>query len=357
MNKKVLHVIPDSVIDPQMLYLGSTKDIRTRTEYFRQRNVRYDELVADKRSDALLLEKIQKMDLRDYQFIVFEYPIYPKSMAYLRKKYPQLVLIARSHNAELYHRIHYFLAFVRSRQVSLVQSIWENRVWLKIALQSFLTDFMSAWYAHYVLAICEWEKKYYWNLMKNPRRVKVVPYYLSSQYYQELAVEQKKYQCVCLMSPGSKHTPFLMDASNNLSSLVDSLGDNLPHWDFLVTGELSNDEQNPLAKRMSQTGFLESPFPLLSQSRALAILSDFGFGFKTKILDAILAKNYVLVTGGLYKRIPESIKPYSIKVNKKSVPEFINALDQCERSYPPDSPNDTLRAQAFQSLDQIMGVQ
>ena len=356
MNKKVLHVIPDSVIDPQMLYLGSTKDIRTRTEYFRQRNVRYDELVADKRSDALLLEKIQKMDLRNYQFIVFEYPIYPKSMAYLRKKYPQLVLIARSHNAELYHRIHYFLAFVRSRQVSLMESIWQNRVWLKIAVQSFLTDFLSAWYSHYVLAICEWEKKYYWNLMKNHRRVKVVPYYLSSQYYQELASEHKKYQCVCLMSPGSNHTPFLLDALNNFSNLIDFLGDDCPHWDFLVTGELSADE-NALAKRLTQTGLLESPFPLMSQSRALAILSDFGFGFKTKILDAILAKNYVLVTGGLFKRLPDILKPYSIKVNKRSVSTFAAALNQCERPYPPGNPNDTLREQAFQSLDQIMGVQ
>ena len=356
MNKKVLHIIPDSAIDPQMLYLGSTKDIRTRTEYFCQRNVKYDELVADKRSDALLLGKIQQMDLRDYQFIIFEYPIYLKSMAYLRKKYPQLVLIVRSHNAELYHRIHYFLAFVRARQVNLAESIWQNRVWLKIALQSFLTDFMSAWYSHYVLAICEWEKKHYWNLMKNPHRVKVVPYYLSSQYYQELAVEQKKYQCVCLMSPGSNHTPFLLDALNNFSSLIDSLEDDCSHWDFLVTGELLPDE-NALAKRLTQTGLLESPFPLLSQSRALAILSDFGFGFKTKILDAILAKNYVLVTGGLFKRLPDMLKQYSIKVNKRSVSTFVAALDQCERLYPPGNPNDTLREQAFQSLDQIMGVQ
>jgi len=138
--------------------------------------------------------------------------------------------------------------------------------------------------------------------------------------------------------------------------LIDMLKQDYPHWKFFVTGELLS-EKDLLAKRLINTGFLETPFPFLAQSRALAILSDFGFGFKTKILDAVLAKNYVLITSGLYNRLPDILKPYCIRVDKKSVVSFSNALDQCEHSYPPGNPNNILREHAYWSLDQIfLGV-
>ena len=350
--KKVLHIIPESAVSSRTQYLGSTKDIRTRTEYFCERGIPFDEFVAIKRSDSLLLNELRQFDMTSYRIIVFELPNYPQSLAYLRKQYPHLILVTRSINAELYHRIHYFLASLRIRHTDLYKAVFDNRVWLKIAFQGLYSDYLCARYSHYILAITEWEKKYYWNLLKNHRSVKVVPYFLASQFYQEVTTDHKNNQCVCLMSPGSKHTPFLLDALNNLSRLINLLEQDYPHWNFFVTGELVT-EKDMFAKRLTRTGFLETPLPLLAQSRALAVLSDFGFGFKTKVLDAILTKNYILVTGGLYKRLPELLKPYCIRLNKKSVSAFKGALDQCEKPYPPGNPNDTLCRQAFQSLDQI----
>jgi GDP-D-mannose dehydratase len=99
---------------------------------------------------------------------------------------------------------------------------------------------------------------------------------------------------------------------------------------------------------------LDTPFDLLAESRAIAILSDYGMGFKTKILEAIYYKCYVLVTNKLYRRLPIEVKPYCIVVDTDSSISFRDAMERCLQPYPDGNPNEALRSQAFTALDELV---
>jgi hypothetical protein len=73
-----------------------------------------------------------------------------------------------------------------------------------------------------------------------------------------------------------------------------------------------------LADRIQLTGVLDSPYGILTESRAVALLSDYGFGFKTKFLESIMSRCYVLVTKGMHKRIPPKVRQFCFVVDVKS---------------------------------------
>lgn len=105
-----MHIVKDSIADPDQLYLGSTKDIRGMTEYFEDRNIPFDEISAKGRSDMQLLKQLRGMNLDKYTMALFEYPRYPASLLFLRRHFPDMKLLVRSHNAEFYHQLHIILA-------------------------------------------------------------------------------------------------------------------------------------------------------------------------------------------------------------------------------------------------------
>jgi hypothetical protein len=164
-------------------------------------------------------------------------------------------------------------------------------------------------------------------------------------------VKDKENLCVCMMStiPG----PFLFDAAKNLSDLVFALDGDHDQWKFAVTGDISS-WPIALSSRIKMTGFLDNPVRILAESRALALLSDYGYGFKTKILDAIVCKSYVLVTKKLYERLPDGLRPFCIPVDTNSVDSFKNALNRCLLPYPDGDPNESLRDEAFSALDSVL---
>src|SRR3989344_4908544 len=109
-DKFILHVVPSLINDPRHLFLGVTKDIRGRTEYFQNRKIKYRELVVLNKSDNYLLNKLQNLNLKRCSAVILEYPLYPKSLIFLKKNYPHLKLITRAHNAGFFQWLHYSLA-------------------------------------------------------------------------------------------------------------------------------------------------------------------------------------------------------------------------------------------------------
>ncbi len=80
-----MHVIPDSVRDPSQRYLGSTKDVLGRTEYFVNRDIDYVELFVENRKDSDLLDKLVGYDLKNFQPLLSELPVYQNQLSFLRK--------------------------------------------------------------------------------------------------------------------------------------------------------------------------------------------------------------------------------------------------------------------------------
>ncbi|MBA2531929.1 MAG: hypothetical protein H0V23_07465 [Nocardioidaceae bacterium] len=99
---------------------------------------------------------------------------------------------------------------------------------------------------------------------------------------------------------------------------------------------------------------MDSPMELLATSRAVALLSDYGYGFKTKLLEAIIAGNRVLVTPGLYRRMPRILDPWTLCVDLRDPASFAEALDEARDPLPQGDPNTALREQHHAVLDALI---
>jgi len=296
------------------------------------------------------------MPLLGYSAVMIEFPNYPKSIEFIRRKNPNIKIFTRSINAELYHKMHLFLSNVGSERKSgmgFMRSLRTHFPILEKTRLKFKQDRKCGNLSDALLSITDWETRYYWRYLIG-NKAETVPYYLPEEYSQEIRFirAEKKNICVSFMGVKVNRGSFLADSLDNFTRLVDSLKDDMQDWSFKVTGELPDDSP-ALPARIEATGFIDSPYPLLARSRAVAILSPYGMGFKTKILEAILAGCYVLLPSALLKRQPEVVKPFCIEVDLKSVVSFKRALERSLEPLPAYDPNLILKDEAFRVLDRL----
>lgn len=341
---RILHVLPDTAADPKHLHLGSTKDIRGRTEYFKSRDLKFDELIT-RRSDDSVIAALGTVEISNYDTVIIETIISPAAIRYLRSRAPRLVIMTRSINAELLHRFDW----VRAGGFG-----WPHK-WLQKArfiLSRFLRDYHCAMLSDHLLSITDWEVERYWKKFAERRKVVSVPFFMPSAYVTEpVKTYEKRHQCVCLMSTG--YNPLIIDAARNFAGAVTLLGDRAQDWSFFITCNQS-EHAVPMPARVRSTGVLQDPYQMLGESRAMALLSDYGYGFKTKFLEAVMCQSFILIPRGLYRRVPAAMLPFCIEVDPRSASSFADALDACRRPYPASNPNEEFRQQAFQNLDTLL---
>lgn len=344
METKVLHVFKSVYTLPKQHFLGSTKDIRGRTEYFHDRNISYDELLVDGKDNYRRhIAGYMKDKLHEYSAVILEMTFSPDAASFIRRHAPNTKVLVRSHNAELLHRWDWIRA----------AKLWQYSAgMLARPIRNFLFDYLCGRRADYVLSIDRWETNHYWRRFADESKLKYVPFFLPEQYLSDLPRRtSKKLRCVNFTS--SIPNPLIIDATKNFIGVVRNLNGRGKEWSFCITGDQSKFHVNS-CQRIHWTGYLESPYEVLAESRAMALLSDYGYGFKTKILEAIMAKAYILMTEGLYKRIPDEVRPYCKPVDIRSVDSFENALEQCKKPYPEGNPNKQFRDQAFAALDEVL---
>lgn len=338
---RVLHVFPDSVLDPGQAHLGSTKDIRGRTQYFAQRGMTVDEC-AHERSPRGMKAAVAAVGAKQYDVIMVEFPLSGRAISQLRKRWPAALLLTRSENAELLHRRDWIRA--------MGPSVASAKLVVRTAL-NFVAEVWAARRSDAVLSISQWEADHYWPKLTSRATTRWLPYFVPDTYLADLEVGNsvKRLDCVCLTS--TKRNPLIEDSVRGFERAVTQCpeGDG---WRFLVTGEAS--AAAGLA-RIENTGMLASPGELLRTSRAVVLLSDLGFGFKTKLLEAIVAGNRVLVTPGLYRRIPDLLYPWTVKVSLDTPLSFAEALAQAEQPLPEGDPNRVLRERHHAVLDELIG--
>jgi SAM-dependent methyltransferase len=208
-----------------------------------------------------------------------------------------------------------------------------------------------------MLPICQWEADHYWGQLTAAEKVLTVPYFLPARFVEKIPTRPRRNLLLFAMGTGSAMSPLLYDAGCNAVELVKALPAALAaEWDFRITGNLRPpDVLGPLG-RLKPTGFVASPLPLLAEARAVAIPSDLGLGFKTKILEAILAGCWVLVTGEVHDRLPHAIRPWCLAVDPHDPAGFAEALRRCVTLPPAGDPNGLLREEAFRTLDRVLAV-
>lgn len=349
-----MHVVPDSVHAPKEFYLGSTKDIRGRTDYFKSRGLDYQEVIAPQRSDARLLGIMSGMDYSGVDGIIFEFPVYPRTIKHIKANNPEIRILVRAHHAEFYQRIHYLVA--RARYVYRGRNPRGHAQMARDIPIRLREDWSCARLADGVLSITSWEIERYWNFLAGRDKSHYVPYFLPQIYTDEIATLPEKIdQCVGMMSTSRGPEAFLMDAALNLSRVVRQLGKRQSNWTFAITGVISERDLD-LPARINPTGVLDSPYGILAESKAVALLSNYGFGFKTKFLEAVMSGCYVLVTKGMFNRLPSEIKRFCFVVDIKSPESFENALMRCQEPFPKVDVNAQLREIAFSALDDALGI-
>ena len=110
---------------------------------------------------------------------------------------------------------------------------------------------------------------------------------------------------------------------------VESLGERGDGWQFMVTGEVPDHVRAAGAGRVEFVGLQASPFDAIKPARAVALMSDLGRGFKTKIIESILSRNFVLVTANLFARLPDAVRPFCLLVDPDRPTTFAAALKRC----------------------------
>jgi hypothetical protein len=359
---RVLHVVQESFENPRHRFLGSVKDSAGRREYFACRGFEVDSIVAEGRSDEKVIARLETMDLRPYRVAVFELPLYPRSLKFLRHRAPHVRRWTRPINAELLQQIDLFRAhwrhpYARDQRDQLFHDV-------RTAGERFQLDWACARHSDAVLSISDWETEHYWRWIAGRQRAVTVPYFqpagLTVEPPQDVA---KRPLCVCPLSTAKSVRPFPLDAFRRFAELVRGCGMKAPEWSFAMTGStrvktnwsgaISTSLLVP--ERIQELGFVEDPMALLAGARAVAVLSELGFGVKTKILDAVAARCWVLVPRSLYERLPAELRPYCLVVDPlDSVDGFRAALQKALQPFPDGDPNALLRARAFAALDRLM---
>ncbi len=358
--KKVLHVLGDKSWKPQFKFLGSTKDIVGRRDYFAARGIECVELQVKGRHDSLCLESLRGMDLSDFDAVLMEHPRYPKSMAYLKNTQPQMLRMIRGHNAELIHQVHTAIAYLKS---GVGGSKWRwkrTRMTLRNLWDRFYFDLACARLADYVLAISDWEAKRYWPWFARRDRILVVPYFVPDSYMVQPAPDAPKVQRVlCTMS--ADWTPLAHHAAKVLVEVVkETPPERVKGWKFAITGDLGKhrDSYKSLKSggRISVMGNVDNPFEVMMQSRVLAHLSNLGMGFKTKLLDFVNGGGWVLMPRKLFDRQPEELQPFCIVVDPVTPENLARGLKLARRQWPDNTDvNSRLKRRAFDALDAAFG--
>lgn len=360
--RKVLHILGDKSWKPQFKYLGSTKDIVGRRDYFAARGIECVEMQVKGRHDHICLEMLKAMDLSDIDAVIMEHPRYPRAMGWLREEHPRIRLMIRGHNAEAIHQLHTAYAFLTSGLSGWKWRLKRARMTLKNLWDRLRFDFASAHMADYVLSISDWESKHYWPVVTRGEKVVDVPYFVPESYvFHPPADLQKTNRCVCAMS--ADWTPLAHHAARVLVELVKkTTPEQVKPWKFAITGDLGKhrDSYKPLKSggRIDIAGNVDNPFEYMVKSRAMAHLSNLGMGFKTKLLDFVSGGGWLLVPRKLYERQPEELKPFCIVVDPLTPEKLVEALRKAREPWPDNSHiNDRLRERAFAGMDKAFGYE
>ncbi len=346
---KVLHIVPAQAALPSFRYLGSTKDFLNRWDYFQDRGIDYEVLFHAK-SGALAIEGTRQWPLEEFTHVVIEKAIYPAFVRHLRSRWPHLKLIYRSQNAEVPHRMDYVKSAWRAnrnvRQVMQTGLIYIHREW------STLSKLDEVW------SISPAEMGWYWRMMGLTGQARLVPFFLPRTYLKEIPPPAPACK-ICLCMTSSHAGPVAREAIRGFFEWVEAERETLGEWKFIVTAKPeARDLPIPDSlKGLVEYEYYKTPYEGLAQARVVAMLSEAGRGFKTKLLEAVLCGASLVTPKELYDRLPESIQAYTKVVSQSKKGSLVEVLETLwTEARPTEGVNQALRRQAYEAMDLTFGL-
>lgn len=259
---RVLQTVHSKYNDADYRFMGSSRDMLGREEYFRERGIEYEQLVPLYRDDGDVLRMLKQRDVASYDAIIFEKSDYPLTMQWVREQHPGVRVLLRSHNAEFFHRIHYELSrFDRDLFMGLSTAFEQVAFDHMLTYNRLCHDLCCGMLADAVLSITHWEAENYWPLLAGRGKVRAAPFFLPSRDVPAPGTGfDKEKLCVCLLSPA--HTSLLSNAADNFFHLVGQMPAD-DGWSYAVTGDAEKYGFDT-GTRVEVTGFLDEPMKLVS---------------------------------------------------------------------------------------------
>ena len=180
---RLLHVVPKSFLSEQHRYLGSTKDIAGRVQYFQDRDLRSDLLAHDKTVETVL-SVLGSADLSAYTHVLIEKANYGAVFRHLRRKAPGAKIIFRAHNAETLHRVDYVRACLAPPRTRSVAEVVQN---ISNVLRYGGRDLSVVWHTDHVLSISQWDTEHYWRYLAPKTRTTTAPFFSATPVCQRNA--------------------------------------------------------------------------------------------------------------------------------------------------------------------------
>jgi hypothetical protein len=197
-------------------------------------------------------------------------------------------IVMRSHNAELPHRLHWLV---------LAPNIFNRIKIIKKLFLGFFGDILATLFAHRILSISDYEIEVYWKRLNPFCTNKFIYYpYKSPSWVKDLSLN-KIY--VTIVGGFDKSTLISNADSNFVSSGLKI--QKMVHLNDLRLASYGDDTFYDFCD--INFGFLDDVLTVMNQTSITLIPASSGWGFKTKIADAIELGQVVLIPRNLYNRI------------------------------------------------------
>jgi hypothetical protein len=235
--------------------------------------------------------------------VLAEYSWWPEFAELLRRKYPKIRICVRTHNIEPYQR------FLSARKGDW-RDYFRPRLWSR-SLKALRSDVRCKQLADSLLSISEWDDAHYWRWLPGKARLKYLPYFSPWPYLRPEVQPQPwdRRQRAIVSMGGNFDVSGIANFTN--FEVVAAKGEKIlgADWSFVLTWWSQWHKQTPQVKPpVVIERSCQEPWDLLCGVRGLAVLTPYGTGLKTTIIDGLAAGCRVIVHPRLFKRLSPQIQ-------------------------------------------------
>ncbi len=258
----------------------------------------------------------------DIKHVLIEYSKWPDIVRQIKKKHPKVGVHVRTHNAEAYQYFH--------RHTGAGLKDYANPQLWHQCMSIIWRDTRCRQAADTLLGINDWDDAHYWQWLPGKALIRYLPYYSPWPYLRsEVEPQPWNLRVPAILSMGGNFDPSGMANVANLNRLATKLPRILGNrWSFLLTWWSQWHQKVPkVSEPVEVLRDCQEPWDLLCRVRAVAVLTPFGFGFKTTILDGLAAGCHVIVHPKLAKRLPLQVQQLCLICDPSRDEDIIKLAD------------------------------
>ena len=250
--------------------------------------------------------------------VIWYYTFWPEQMEELKRRCPRVRMVLRTVNAEACQH------WLRAKKD------WRRMRGLPRDIYGFLRllwrDRRCCQAADVLASISEWDDAHYWNWLTSRKKIQFVPYVSPwaalLPEVKPVAWEKRENTVACLAGTRDAIGRAHVAGFAALASRPEFAG-----WRFVLTDGLMDTAQDDFPVRIERIGRILEPFTLLCKIKAVAVLSPWGYGYKTTVADAVAAGCHVLVHPQQFVRLPREEQTVCSSIDPALEPEVRRAAD------------------------------